>query len=116
MITRYQRLSFIYGVPGIVLEIAGRVAGIVNITPADDEQIAPNPLLTSISWAAMIAGTALLLIAFAYFAKAKQQPLAWCLLAFFPIIGVVVLLCLKDNAKGYDRKAPAMPVTHTSRK
>ena len=42
-----------------------------------------------------LAGSILLLIGLAYYAKSKGQHGAWCLLAFIPVIGLVVLAYLK---------------------
>jgi hypothetical protein len=44
----------------------------------------------------MLIGTALLLVGFAYYAKAKGRNPAWCLMAFLSFIGLIVLGILKD--------------------
>jgi len=75
MIAKYNNLSLATGVPGLVLEVAGSVNH--------------SPELT-------MAGVGLLLVGFAYYAKAKGRHTAWCLMAFLSIIGLIVLASLKD--------------------
>ena len=76
MIKRYNNISLLSGVPGLILQIAGRV---IN-----------EPLV-------MLVGTILLMIGLAYYAKAKGRHPAWCLMGFLSIIGLIVLACLKDH-------------------
>ena len=48
----------------------------------------------------IILGTALLLVGFAYYAKAKGRSPVWCLVAFLSCIGLIILALLEDRAKG----------------
>ncbi len=82
MIKRYNNLSFVFGVPGIVLRIVPAFYG----TPA-------------VRVTMFLAGTALLLVGLLYYAKAKARHPAWGLFGFLGIIGLIVLACLKDHAK-----------------
>ena len=75
MISRYNNISLATGVPGIALQIVGRLQESLPV---------------------IMLGTGLLLIGFAYYAKAKGRNPAWCLAAFLSIIGLVILACLKD--------------------
>ena len=75
MIKKYNNISLAWGIPGIVLQIAGHVVG--------------QPLL-------LLVGTILLMIGLAYYGKAKGRSPAWCLMGFLSIIGLIVLACLKD--------------------
>ncbi|MFX0097767.1 MAG: hypothetical protein ACFE7E_08425 [Candidatus Hodarchaeota archaeon] len=77
MIAEYNRMSFCFGIPGIILQIAG--------------QFVLGPLAT-------LLGTVLLLVGIAYYAKAIGRSPAWCLLAFFSIIGLIILGFLEDKA------------------
>ena len=46
----------------------------------------------------MLLGTALLLVGFAYYAKAKGRSPAWCLVAFLSCVGLIILALLKDKS------------------
>lgn len=65
-----------YGVPGLLLQIGGNVAG--------------YPILS-------LLGSILLLVGLAFYAKGKGRHPAWCLLGFLSIIGIIILACLKDK-------------------
>ena len=81
MVRKYNSISLTLGVPGIVLQIVGIANG--HSSPFGD------PLL--------LLGTILLLVGFAYYAKAKSRSPLWCLVAFLGIIGLIVLASLKDH-------------------
>ena len=81
MITRYNSKSLVYGVPGIILQIGGRI-GSLSLT---------DRFASGLFSFAMLAGTVLLLVGLAYYAKAKGRHPAWCLMAFLSIIGLIVL-------------------------
>ncbi len=83
MIKQYNNISLLAGIPGLLLQIVGRVLS--------GSSGAVGTLL-------MVVGTALLLIGLAYYAKAKGRHPAWCLMAFLSLIGLIVLACLKDLA------------------
>lgn len=78
MIKKYNNISLAWGIPGIVLQIAGNVIGELLV---------------------ILVGTILLMVGLAYYAKAKGRSPAWCLMGFFSLIGLIVLACLKDLEK-----------------
>ena len=78
-------MSFLFGVPGLVLQIAGRFVG-------DGDVLSGLPLLMS------LVGTVLLIVGLGYYAKAKGRHLAWGLMGLLSIIGLIVLACLKDRS------------------
>ena len=86
MIKRYNQLSLLLGVPGLILQIAGRFL-----------QNAEG-FITPMGWIISLAGTVLLLVGLAYYAKSKGRHPAWCLFALLSIIGLIVLALLKDKA------------------
>ena len=88
MIKRYNNISLAFGVPGLLLQIAG---GVMH-----------QPLI-------VIPGTVLLMIGLAYYAKAKGRHPAWCLMGFLSIIGLIILALLKDRAKEGQQAEPAAP-------
>ena len=85
MIRRYNNLSLLLGVPGLILQGVGNYMRV----SADSNQL--------VAGIAPLAGTGLLLAGLAYYAQAKGRVRAWCLMAFLSIIGIIVLACLKDE-------------------
>ncbi len=81
MLKKYNNLSLCFGIPGLVLQIAGFVLN----TPEGHLVL-------------KVAGTALLLIGLTYYARAKGQHPAWCLAAFLSIVGLIILACLRDKS------------------
>ena len=86
MVKRYNNLSFLYFIPGIILQIIGFAMS--GNTPE------PNPIAAAI----MLVGTVLAIIGFGYYAKAKGRSMAWGLAGFLGLIGLVVLALLKDKS------------------
>ena len=78
MIKKYNNISLAVGIPGLVVQIAGRIWEMDALT---------------------LTGTVILLVGFYYYTKAKGRNPAWCLMAFLSIIGLLVLAMLKDMAK-----------------
>jgi uncharacterized membrane protein len=87
MIKEYNRKSFYFGIPGIILQIAGQLMR--DSTGG----------ITSLGLVISLAGTALLITGLVFYAKAKGRHPAWCLMAFLSIIGLIVLACLKDKSE-----------------
>jgi hypothetical protein len=85
MIKRYNNISLATGAPGFLLQVVGQV---LRMDPGEQ----------FLGLAVVGAGTALLLVGLAYYAKAKGQNPAWCLMAFLSLIGLIVLACLPDKA------------------
>lgn len=86
MIARYNHKSLAFGIPGLVLQIAGNMAA--------QRPEASNAVSNGTT--AMLLGTVLLMVGLAFYAKAKGRNPAWCLMAFFSFIGLLVLAMLKD--------------------
>lgn len=79
MIRKYNRISLVVGIPGLLVQLAGFMT--------------EQPFLK-------VVGTLLLLVGLAYYAKAKGRNPAWCLMALLSIVGLLVLAILKDLANG----------------
>jgi hypothetical protein len=93
MIARYNRWSFVFGVPGVTLQIVGRL-----MMMHASQQGGPTPSAW-LWYGAMVLGTVLLMIGLAYYAKAKGQSFAWCIAAFLSILGLLLLLLLEDRSE-----------------
>jgi cell division protein FtsW (lipid II flippase) len=98
MIARYNRLSFIWGIPGIVLQFVG-LAIVIAVQPPKGRMVSSEPFRDSVAHAIWCLGFVALLAGFAYYAKAKGRSAWWCLFAFLSLIGLIVLGCLKDRGK-----------------
>ncbi len=77
MIKRFNNISMAIGIPGIVVQACGAM---INSTPL------------------LVAGAALLLVAFYFYTKAKAIHPAFCLLGFLSILGLIILSVLKDKS------------------
>lgn len=86
MVKEYNRKSFYFGIPGIILQIGGHL-----MRDSIGEPTAAGVLIS-------LLGTALLITGFVFYAKAKGRHPAWSLFAFLSIIGLIVLACLKDKS------------------
>ena len=88
MVKRYNNLSFLFFIPGILLQIAGFVLN------RDQPQNSFEPLAVVL----LIAGTALAISGFAYYAKAKGRSVSWALAGFIGLPGLLLLAILKDRS------------------
>src|SRR5262245_55219449 len=79
MIARYNNISLAFGVPGIILQIAGNVMA------------RPGSSSIGAGIAVLLVGTVLLIVGLAYYAKAKGRSEVWCLMGFLSLIGLIVL-------------------------
>jgi hypothetical protein len=86
MIAEYNRKSFIFGIPGIIFQIAA------FFMPTRDRIMSPLGAIL------VLAGTGLLLVGLAFYAKAKGRHPVWGLFGLLSIIGLIVLGCLKDKS------------------
>lgn len=91
MIAKYNRRSFYWGVPGVLLLIGGIF---VLACSSETDYIALPIFIVFI-----VAGRILLLVGLAYYAKAKGRSWAWCFFALLGIIGLIALLLLKDRTE-----------------
>ncbi len=87
MIAKYNNISLLFGAPGIILQSAGTI-----MTDGMKNENMMGLLF-------LLIGSALLLIGFAFYAKAKGRSPAWCIMAFLSFIGVIVLASLNDKTK-----------------
>ena len=86
MIAEYNTKSFVFGIPGLVLQTVGWF-----IRDAEG-------FTTPLGFIIAVCGTGLLLVGFMFYAKAKGRHPAWCLVGFLSLIGLLVLACLKDKS------------------
>jgi peptidoglycan/LPS O-acetylase OafA/YrhL len=98
MIANYNRKSLVIGIPGLILQGISYLAeqGVANPATPHSEWI-HLPLLLL-----FLAGTAMLIWGLRYYAKAKGQPTALCLLGLLGLLGLIVLAMLRDNTKQGD--------------
>ena len=112
MIARYNNLSLLLGVPGLILQIAGNVMRL----PSEGAPAAAGHR-GRLGGLLLLAGTVMLFFGLAYYAKAKGRSPAWCLMALLSLVGIIVLACLSDEgaqrvnrfsrSAGADALAPA---------
>jgi hypothetical protein len=94
-----NRKSLVWGVSGIVVQIAGMVLTSVSETR----------FLSSIGLIVMSAGFALLTAGLVYYAKAKGRHPTWGFMGLLSGIGLIVLACLQDRAPATPPPLPSMP-------
>ncbi len=85
MIAKYNSISFVFGIPGLILQTAGWFIR------------DPEGFLTPLGSILAYGGTGLLLVGFLFYAKAKGRHPAWCLMGLLSLIGLIILACLKDK-------------------
>jgi hypothetical protein len=100
MIKRYNNLSFVFGLPGLVLQVVGLML---------DTQLRSN-----LGFVVELGGTVLLLTGFSYYAKAKGRHPAWCLVAFLSCFGPIILAFLKDKSNQVGAAQPANQLQRTT--
>ncbi len=88
MVKRYNTLSFLFFIPGIIIQIAGLVM--------NNNQ--PEGSLNSVALLLLLVGTALAITGFGYYAKAKGRSMAWGLFGFIGLPGLLALAILKDRS------------------
>jgi uncharacterized membrane protein YjjB (DUF3815 family) len=88
VIKRYNNLSFLFFIPGVIMQIAG----LVMTKPAESADPELLPLLL------LLGGTALAFVGFAYYAMAKGRSALWGFCGFLGLIGLIVLALLKDRS------------------
>jgi hypothetical protein len=91
-----NRKSLMYGIPGIVLQCAGALAG---STVDQNTPDSADSLWMLGSRGIMLAGTVLLIIGLAFYARAKGHSGSWGLMGLLSFIGLIVLACLPDRLK-----------------
>lgn len=83
MIKRYNNMSFLFFIPGMIAQIAGTV------------QMEKNPQLGLIL---LVIGSVGTVTGFACYAKAKGRNVAWGLAGFLGLPGLLLLAVLKDES------------------
>jgi hypothetical protein len=86
MIKRYNNMSFLFFIPGMLLQLVGMFMK----GPEDEPSV--------LGLALMLIGTVLAITGFGYYAKAKGRSAAWGAFGFLGLIGLVVLALLKDKS------------------
>ncbi len=86
MIQRYNNLSFLFFVPGIIAQIAGIFL------------VKKSPSLEVLAAILLIAGTAGAITGYAFYAKAKGRNPLWGLAGCLGIPGLLILAVLKDRS------------------
>jgi hypothetical protein len=89
MIKRYNNLSFLFFLPGIVAQIAGGIL-LQNHDPSEPMGI--------LALALMVVGTLLAIAGFGYYALAKGRSPFFGLLGFIGVPGLLLLAVLKDRS------------------
>ena len=89
MIKHYNNKSFLYFIPGMIMQVAGIVLQGPKDAPGEHQGLALILLLV---------GTVLAFIGFGYYAKAKGRSMAWGLCGFLSLVGLVILALLKDKS------------------
>ena len=91
MITKYNNISLIAGVPGFLLQSAGTIL--------TDYMKNEN----TIGYLFVLIGSSLLMVGFAFYAKAKGRHPAWCLMTFLSLLGLIILATLTDKTKNINQ-------------
>jgi hypothetical protein len=86
MIKRYNNLSFLYFIPGMILQLVGYVM--------TENSAEPNHLAVAL----LLIGTVLAFIGFGYYARAKGRSMLWGLFGFLSLVGLLILALLKDRS------------------
>ena len=93
MIARYNNISLGLGAPGLILQVVG------NVMASKPENQGTGRVLVAL-------GTLLLIGGLGMYAKAKGRSLAWGLMGFLSIIGLIVLAMLRDyEPEGQGRRS-----------
>jgi hypothetical protein len=92
MLASENRKSLMFGIPGIVLQLAGNF-----MMPSVDQAGASGAALLGLCVA--LLGTALLIVGLGFYAKGKGHHFAWGLMGLLSIIGIIVLAILPDRNK-----------------
>jgi len=89
MIRRYNNLSLLFFLPGLVAQVPGFIL-LQNHQPPDSNGILGLILL--------IGGSLMVITGFGYYAKAKGRSPIWGILGFIGFPGLLLLAILKDRS------------------
>ena len=84
MIKRYNNLSLVIAIPGIIIQVAAQLM-------MQGEQ-------SNLGLLVSLIGTVMVLIGFAYYAKAKGRNPLWCIVGVFSCLGLLIMALLKDKS------------------
>jgi hypothetical protein len=83
MIKAYNRMSFMLGIPGIIIQ----VLGLFMVFTGNNR-----------GWLMAVMGSGLFVAGLAYYAKAKARSPWWCLLGLFSLLGMIILAVMPDES------------------
>lgn len=89
MIKRYNNLSFLFFIPGMIAQVAGMIMS--------EEHAAPDPI-GILGVVLLLGGTALVITGFGFYAKAKGRSPLWGLAGCIGLPGLLMLAVLKDRS------------------
>ena len=89
MIKRYNNLSFLFFIPGFIVQVAG-----VVLSKQRDPSQPPSPAVTLL----LFGGLVLMFTGFALYSKAKGRSPLWGFCGFLSLLGLIVLALLKDKS------------------
>jgi len=89
MDARLNRLSLLWGVPGLIFQTLGYIMG----------NASADPLLALFFLLVSLAGTVLLLVGLGYYAKGKGHSPVWGLVGLLSCLGILILAVLPDKLK-----------------
>ena len=99
MIAKYRRKALVFGVPGLLMQVVS-TAGIVLLNyMAARAGHAPDEWISNLLTVGYYGGTLVLIIGLCEYADAKGQSRIWAAFAIASVVGLVILLCLKDKTK-----------------
>ena len=84
MIKRYNNLSLVIAIPGIIIQVAAQLM-------MQGEQ-------SNLGLLVSLIGTVMVLIGFAYYAKAKGRNPLWCIVGVLSCLGLLIMALLKDKS------------------
>ena len=91
---RLNRISLLWGVPGLLIQTFAYIVG----------NMMAQPLLALFFLCVSLAGTALLLIGLAYYSKAKGHSPWWGLVGILSCLGILILAALPDRLKDEEQR------------
>ena len=98
MIKRYQNLANLGIGLGLILSIGGRIV-VASQMPTPPATTAGSPAIILAAGIASLIGTAAFIYGCVMYALAKGRNGAWGAFGLLSIIGLIVLVCLKDHAR-----------------
>ena len=98
MIAKYNRMSFFFGIPGLLLQIACVFLSNVFTTQASAGTV-PSVFLMAAFGFFEIVGGVLLIVGLCFYAKAKGYSAALGMLGLLSCLGLLIIALLPDKTK-----------------